>query len=266
MQAKFINEQVFKPKTKEEIFDNIINTILDNYKKHSVSYDLTSYQRYSRYINFHVGDQFFGSKLEKHGQYFFATSNAPIKFYTKNTNVDFGIIGENTVYFKPPFNEKELVTQLIKNVNDTEYWIHMRNFINDMNEAFKLKAKPGALEELNKWKFENLLQPTDYPDWEKEWLNSNKNLAEKLNYKESDTDNGQIVSFDIDMTIDRFPGEYETIEKMAKPHVFDVKYKILPDFSGGLTLEMHEFPNGTKAIYYYGGMADGYIARKEWIK
>lgn len=128
------------------------------------------------------------------------------------------------------------------------------------------KPKEGALEELEKWSFKNLMQPTPFPDGEKEWLELNKNLARELNYKGiKDSEEGNIVGFEIEETRSEFPGSDDLFDDVAIPY-FISDYSVEPEFSGGLTLDVGHWKDGSKVIYYQGGLIDGYIARKEWLK
>ena len=115
-------------------------------------------------------------------------------------------------------------------------------------------------------KFKELMTPA--PDFVlkevSEWLELNKNLARALEYKGVD-DNENILSFDEDYELENSDMDYDTFKKECCPKFTKVIQYFKPEFSGGLNLTLGLLEDGSKVIYYVGGLISGYIARKEWL-
>lgn len=131
-----------------------------------------------------------------------------------------------------------------------------------------LKPKEGALEELKKWDIKNLLNPTvDEFDVETmdEWLTNNPNLASALEYK-GEEDAKNIMSFDLEQAVEDFPGSYDLFRDIIEKSGFVVDKKYPLQKPGGLNVYLGHLRDGTKMIFYKGGLIDGYAARKEWLR
>jgi len=131
-----------------------------------------------------------------------------------------------------------------------------------------LKPKEGALKELNKWSVKNLMKPPDGPFEEEatdEWLRNNQNLAKALKY-DGIKDVKNIVGFDLETALEEFPGGSKLFSNIIEKEPIHFYELIHQDRSGGLKLHLGRMKDGTKIIFYKGGMIDGYIARREWIK
>jgi len=136
-----------------------------------------------------------------------------------------------------------------------------------VSESLKdvFKPKKGSLEKLEEWRFKNLMQSTPIPKSEEEWLKLHKNLARELNYQGiKDSEEGNIVGFDFETELGGFPGSFDLFLKIAAPEI-NVECTKQPEFGGGLILYIGHLDDGSKVIYYKGGLIDGYIARKEWL-
>jgi len=127
-----------------------------------------------------------------------------------------------------------------------------------------LKPKEGAIEELQKWELKNLMAPMDEEGLH-EWMLSNNNLAKALEYKGRD-DAQNIVGFDLDTMTEEFPGDYNLFRNLLEKAGFVPELKIPKEYGGGLELFIGRIKDGSKIIFYRGGLVDGYIARKEWLK
>lgn len=138
-------------------------------------------------------------------------------------------------------------------------------FVNESIEDI-LKPKEGALEELKKWTLKNLLLmgETLYPEMMHEWMCSNKNLADALEYKGID-DANNIVGFDFDIMAEEFPGDYDLFLDIIKNSQLRRTERIPSNRAGGLNLDIVYLNDGSKVIKYEGGLSDGFISRKEWL-
>ena len=115
-------------------------------------------------------------------------------------------------------------------------------------------------------KFKELMTPAPYFTLKEanEWFELNKNLARALEYKGVD-DNENILSFEEDYEMENSDMDYDTFQKECCPKFAKVIRYFKPEFSGGLNLTLGLLDDGSKVIYYTGGLISGYIARKEWL-
>ena len=113
-------------------------------------------------------------------------------------------------------------------------------------------------------KFKELLQVSQLAEATDDWMKLNQNLAKALEYKGVD-DNENILSFEEDYEMEESDLDYDTFKKECCPKFAKVIRYYKPEFSGGLNLTLGLLEDGSKVIYYVGGLISGYIARKEWV-
>ena len=105
-------------------------------------------------------------------------------------------------------------------------------------------------------------------DWSREWLESklNTNLAEELEHNKYDPlSHTDISSFELDYWIEIHPSpEIDIDDFMAE--FMPVGNRRRPSVSGGLNLQPGILPDGSKVIYFEGGLTSGFAARNEWLK
>jgi hypothetical protein len=106
---------------------------------------------------------------------------------------------------------------------------------------------------------------SDFFEWIAAWFEENPNLVRELDIDPLDPfEFKSILGFEVDSYLESLDGEIEPEDFSDE---FIVKKIISPSEPGELTLKVGELiPDGSKVIYYFGGLTDGYITKKEWLK
>lgn len=186
-----------------------------------------------------------------------------------------GEIAKKTIkeYEKIGEEEKEKIESKIEDQFDEfKFFPNMiKYFINkwpgkiNLEESINFERTGESFKKLDIGKFRSfplkdaLLQSE--PDQEtNDWLNDEPNLKKALNYNKPDNWKN-ILGIDIETYCDENNIDAKDLHKD-----FREEEEIKSSRMGGLTIKIGVLRDGSKAIYYYGGIVDGYLARKEWLK
>jgi len=183
------------------------------------------------------------------------------------------IISSDAFYFPEKYSEKILdyikkyITVRNQPVNiwnsDMKYLRQLvDNKLHENLKFEKIKSEKQFKDKLfpNKIKDALLNDKISYDDYAEEWLQTNTLLANELNFDFDNPSSNDIRSFDLDFYTETYDIDRE--ELMSE---FTKKMTKKSNIPGELNVTIGTLRDGSKVLYYQGGLIDGFIARKEWL-
>jgi hypothetical protein len=102
-------------------------------------------------------------------------------------------------------------------------------------------------------------------DWTVEWLKDNPTLAGVLEFNFSDPlEITRIMGFELDNYMENVAEDDLDEEDFMNEFTSIQTHR--PGKSGELKATEGVLPDGSKVIFYQGGLVSGFITRKEWLK
>ncbi|MDD5648913.1 MAG: hypothetical protein PHF86_00605 [Candidatus Nanoarchaeia archaeon] len=158
------------------------------------------------------------------------------------------------------FEDKHFFPNMIKYFIDK--WpgeVHLEESIN-----FERIGEPFEKLKIGKYRSfplkDALLQSEPDPEIDN-WLKDEPNLSKAIGYYGTSNDWQHILGIDVETYCDENNIDAEDLHKD-----FREEEEIKSSRMGGLNIKIGKLRDGSAAVYYYGGIVDGYLTRKEWLK